>query len=394
MDPFEGATAASSTEAVVNEAFNSPSSGNTGGDTIRAGSEIAPTEIPVKEVTSPPSSSNQDNFDSEKRDEDIKPLEFSDEKNIRPEDKKNPRGKTFKAGEVPHDYTEKTQGTPLKRDYSKFKAEDVEVLKKFPNDIFNVVAPRLEKLAQQEKEFEAKQKEFDDLKTNSTSTTFDHPEGYTLAPEYQELTSTYARAEFEDGFLRTQLNLCRQGKPWKAITGWGGEGNKVPIYSEEYNSKTPFQKQQDETQLMLAINKVDSAKQSVQQQATQLQTNYKQQYQQISNDVQTRFDNYIKTLPEDVRPSTEQINNVLKMTHPSLRNLPTSLAAAKAIALADLAMKKLKDYEAKVNTNAKLKLDQRKADPRPASIGNGKKSSDMIDFAETAKEFGSRYPID
>ena len=288
-----------------------------------------------------------------------------------------PKGQTFRADTGPQ---------VKKRDYSIFKPEDVDYLRRLPNDQFDRVADRVKSFYTLEKQLEEAQSKAQELeKATKPLVAYDHPEAYTLSDEYKSLTGNYSKADFEYNHLQRQLGLARLGKSWKAITGWRGN---EPVYSEAYSAANqqgkinPNQLANDETAIMTALNRADSVKQQIQQQASQLQTQFGNTYKGACDSTNQAMTKFIASLPEDVRPKNELVEKVLAQSHPALRHLPTTQVAAQAIVIVDQVLKKLADYEKKVNVTAKIKQDEKKAGPKATRVGATKSSEDLIDFDE------------
>lgn len=66
-----------------------------------------------------------------------------------------------------------------------------------------------------------------DLKKNKESTYYQHPEAYTLHPDYRSALADISAAEQEGQYWLSQLELCKLGKPIRGLTGRDKNGNLV-----------------------------------------------------------------------------------------------------------------------------------------------------------------------
>ena len=106
---------------------------------------------------------------------------------------------------------------PTARDYTGFSPEEVAVLKQMSNQAFYFTLNKIK----QSQELEAK------LKTAENSTYYQHPEGYTLDPQYQELKSNVFKADSEAKAWYNALMKIKAGESWTAPTAWGENGELV-----------------------------------------------------------------------------------------------------------------------------------------------------------------------
>ena len=151
------------------------------------------------------------------------------------------------------------------RDYTGFSEQEAKLLKGMSNESFDYFSGLLKqnKVGQNNA---PKQPDF----------IYQHPEGYTLHPEYRSLQNEAARATKEARAWEEQLIACKEGKGWKPLVGVDGNGNFV--YGQE---KAPTL--QDEEQIRLAMNKCLGVRQSS---VERLQSIPQQFQQAVQNDLQ------------------------------------------------------------------------------------------------------------
>lgn len=113
--------------------------------------------------------------------------------------------------------------TPQARDYSKFPAELRDFAAKLPNAFFARAEKELVPLIEKAKQFDAVAKERDELKVQlGTRPSFahEHPEGYTLDPQYRQIADLAERCEFEEAHWKEQLIRIENGQAYQNLLGY------------------------------------------------------------------------------------------------------------------------------------------------------------------------------
>lgn len=159
------------------------------------------------------------------------------------------------------------------RDYSGYSDEEVKVLKSMSNDAFNYVAPILKS-----------RKELERLKD---ATYLQHPESYTLHPEYREKQQLVFQAKREAAAWQEILVQIRKGEDWTPIVGVDEHGEF--IYGEKRKPTVA-----DEEQVRLARDKCVRVEEAVNQQLRTMPQQFQQQVTQDNQMIQAerarRFD--------------------------------------------------------------------------------------------------------
>jgi len=164
--------------------------------------------------------------------------------------------------------------TPEKitRDYSSYSPEQAAHLKQMSNEAYQFTT----KLIQENK----------DLAKLKDSNYLQHPQAYVLSPEFQELSSKAQLAQSEGSYWQQQLQLIKEGNPWKPIRGYDKDGNAV---FDAERQPTP----QDEEQVRLWMNHCINVSQqigsAIQQFPSRYQNAIQNDTQLIQQEMQRRF---------------------------------------------------------------------------------------------------------
>lgn len=167
-----------------------------------------------------------------------------------------------------------TERQKVSRDYSGFTDEEVRTLKSMSNEAFNHVAPILK----QKKEFEA----------SKDAMFFQHPDSYTLHPEYQRVKERASYAKSEANAWQDQLIKIREGDDWTPLLGVNKQTGEF-VYGDPRPGTM-----QDEEMVRLAMSKCLQAEQeaqaAVQQIPQQFQSVVQQDLKNIQAERSRRFD--------------------------------------------------------------------------------------------------------
>lgn len=164
-----------------------------------------------------------------------------------------------------------TAGT---RDYTGFTEEETRILKSMSNEAFNHVAPLLKN-----------RKELERLKD---ATYLQHPDSYTLHPQYKQAQQQVYAARSEADAWQQQLIKIRSGEKWTPLVGVDPQTGKY-IYGPEREPTV-----QDEEQVRLSMNRClqygEQAQHQLQQMPQQFQHIVQQDLLNIQQERARRFD--------------------------------------------------------------------------------------------------------
>lgn len=117
------------------------------------------------------------------------------------------------------------------RDYSGFSAQEQEALKQMSNPAFDFAS----KLIKDNKE----------LSKSKDSFVLQHPDAYTLTPEYKTSVDKIERSKIEANYYLQCLKLMDEGKSFRPAVGWNDKGellvgNEIPPTLEEQEKARSF----------------------------------------------------------------------------------------------------------------------------------------------------------
>ena len=130
-------------------------------------------------------------------------------------------------GELEEDreVVEEPQTKPESRNYEEFDEAERPLLKQMSNAAF-------EKYSKNRKEMVEAKQQLEELRTKTPDSKLpenfhEHPEAYTLSPEYREAANNYGKAQTEYAHWKKQLINVRNGEPWQGIDGYNADGQMV-----------------------------------------------------------------------------------------------------------------------------------------------------------------------
>jgi len=182
--------------------------------------------------------------------------------------------------EVVEDPQTKTEA----RNYDDFDESERSLLKQMSNAAF-------EKYSKNRKEMVEAKQQLEELRgkapeSKSPENLHEHPEAYTLSPEYREAANNYTKAQTEYGHWKQQLINVRNGEPWRGIDGYNETGQLV-AGKQEYKAT-----QSSEIDIESALQEAKNFMNQFSQQASHIQDNYSQIYnsaQSMLSDEQKKY---------------------------------------------------------------------------------------------------------
>lgn len=275
--------------------------------------------------------------------------------------------------------TEVVSAEPKGRDYSGFSVEEQAVLKKMSNNSFQFAT----KLMQENKE----------LKNRGEGQYYQHQQGYTLDPAYQQVQTDGWYADQESKYWESQLYAMQEGNEWTPLVGYNDDGT---FKLGDKRQPTP----RDIEQVRRAMNDCMSAKQRF---AGQAQAYVQQHSQRIQQDTQVINQEQAKRFAWVADPkqleSTIDVPGVGEKTIGSLKQefqnlFPTYHRGHVAVDVASNLFAALQIYGARIreleasNKVSEIKREEvmrgePKSDTKPQSKGktvHGINSFDMDDF--------------
>lgn len=270
--------------------------------------------------------------------------------------------------------TEEQQQQPKsKRNYERFdelSEDELKQVKDLHTGAFKRVEPILLKLNQDRKEWKAAQAkvtELEEYQGGSVPQSFyQHPDAYQLSPKYQQLSSRYQTIDFETNYYKQQAVALERGESVKLIEGYDSKTGD-PIYSDELEGP------EARAELQGVFTNLAVAKRETGDQLTSLRDSYGKNYKEATQLVEHIGQELMSRLPEQSRPSTEDINSIKRDLLPeSFQDHPLANMLAGAVKVIGLVSGQAAQLKKQLDEQQKLRNDETLAGVKPGKV---KKSS-------------------
>jgi hypothetical protein len=165
---------------------------------------------------------------------------------------------------------EQPQTKAESRNYEDFDEAERPLLKQMSNAAF-------EKYSKNRNEMVEAKQQLEELRTKTPDSKLpdnfhEHPEAYTLSPEYREAANNYGKAQTEYAHWKKQLINVRNGESWQSIDGYNTDGQMVA-------GKQAFKAtQSSEIDIESALQEAKNFMNQFGQQASHIQDNYSKIY--------------------------------------------------------------------------------------------------------------------
>lgn len=246
------------------------------------------------------------------------------------------------------------------RDYTGFSDQEQYYLKNMSKEAFEYVAP----LIKRKKEFES----------GSNTQYFQHPEAYTLHPDYKRATSEMQYAQTEARAWNDQLMKIKAGEEWTPLTGVDPKTGAF-VYGQ---ARKPTL--QDEEMVRMSMNKcfgvAQQADSALRQMPSQFQNVVKQDQQVIQAERAKRFDwvanpellKHELEIPNLGKKSVESIrNDFIGLFPPYLRNSSGVEVAADLWVMAQIQSIRLNSAEAGKAVAETIKDEVKRVEPNSST---------------------------
>ena len=170
---------------------------------------------------------------------------------------------------------EQPQTKAESRNYEDFDESERPLLKQMSNAAF-------EKYSKNRNEMVEAKQQLEELRTKTPDSKLpesfhEHPEAYTLSPEYREAANNYSKAQTEYAHWKQQLINVRNGEPWQGIDGYNADGQMVA-------GKQAFKAtQSSEIDIESALQEAKNFMNQFGQQASHIQDNYSKIYSEAAS---------------------------------------------------------------------------------------------------------------
>lgn len=249
------------------------------------------------------------------------------------------------------------------RDYSGYTVEEQAVLKQMSKPAFEFTTKKL--------------KELKELKEQKPESYLQHPEAFTLSPEYREVSSKVQLADFEATHWKQQLLNIRNGKPWRGLQGIDDKGQ--PVYSGPFKATD-----ESEIEVNNALQFVIGETQNLRGKLGEMQTGFKSRIDNDTNlikaEMTKRFEWVAKpellkeklSIPEVGDVSIEDIRKQFTDLFPRYyHNSPPLETASNMFVALQIYGSRIRELEAELGKEKKLKGDIKTAEPNIEGGNNG-----------------------
>lgn len=279
------------------------------------------------------------------------------------EDNEDTQGEAKESAAASPKEGDNTSGSPKsnKRDYSPFDPDEVKALKKLPNREFSLVAPLLAK-------YKTERTELVDLRTKNTEllgqlagkgipqSWYEHPQAYTLTPEYGQIASTYNRLSTEQAHYQQQLELAAAGEEWTYITGYQKDG--TPLYSSPIAGGPKAQ-----GALMGILSQAGSKMEHLNGRAQSIREGFNHRHQSDIQGLHNAIDQEIAKLNPELKPKDEAVKEVHSKLPPTFKGHPMAINVAKLVSVVVNQAQMLDKLQKAQGIKAAAKVDRKLAGP-------------------------------
>lgn len=268
---------------------------------------------------------------------------------------------------------EKTQEEDkrVKRDYANLDPEDAKILHLVPNKAYDLLRVRLPKLYEAARKVDELQKQIiekDGLLTGKQipQSWHEHPQAFTLSPEYREISKTFNTATYERDFWQQQLINIKSGRPWQVLESYDRNGN--PVLGQP---KDPSP--QDEVAIMGAYQDAERIINDLGTKAQALQSKFKSSYDDASGFIKQVSDKQFNMLLPELQPKKEHLDTFIKAMPQVYANHPITDLASKLYSVVINQALMLKASRENATKSGAIKQDAKRGGNNPkTSISTGK----------------------
>lgn len=250
-----------------------------------------------------------------------------------------------------------------KRDYAGFNANQVKILKRLDNNRFQAISTEwraLQSAANKAVELATQLEEQKKIAAGKgiPQTWYEHPEAYSLTPEFRQLSTQYAQYDAVEAHYTEQIAAIQDGKPWTAIVGVNPQTGELQ-YSPE---------QQPTPQAMANVNRAliqaTTAKGQLQAKVDNLASNFANTHKQAASQIKNEIQGYLDKLHPEVKPVDKDVEMVTNMLPAMYKNHPLAWGFSQLVAMSFAQGRFLKKLLSEKEQAAKVAADTKLAGPR------------------------------
>ena len=281
--------------------------------------------------------------------------------------------------------------TPATRDYSQFTAEDVAILKRMPNHVFDAVKGRFAAIKQVEAEKTELANRVKQLESGALPDSYlQHPNAYQLLPQYNEASTLISEADAEINAYNNAVIAIEQGRPYHKPVGWKDGELQFELVEPPTDAQgNPLQDVQAKHNFMRMMHRVEVQRDAASRNLQALRQQHAQNHSRMIGEFKA---NQAQLFPVFEKPEyAEQIKQVTQ-------NLPSYLRAdsnvagfvARGFMLVNALQAEVAKLRAAQQTATTLAADRRAAGPSAATLSSAQggakidksKMLDMADFGD------------
>ncbi len=299
---------------------------------------------------------------------------------------------TAKPTETIEGESEADKQARLARDYSGYKPEDAELLKKLPNGVYAHVTKQMKLRYALEKELGLVRGEMVEFKKNPNRVPdnwYEHERAVELTPEYQELAGQYDHAEQHAKHWHTALIAIKNKQNF-----WGLNWNPVTKQYETTGPHAPSP--ENEVAVTQQLHQSQSSLAALNAKADELAKNFKQQHSTITSYYESpETTAMFNRLRPELKPVDDEVKLFTDVVHSSHRGHPLAKLGGQMFSVLLRQARHIKKLEGEKTTANLNKKDQTRSGPsnKTGTGGGGtsasKSNSKEIDFDDVMEEMTS-----
>lgn len=290
---------------------------------------------------------------------------------------------TSEDGETTEEPTEeelKLHGN-TKRDYTGFNANQVKILKKLDNSRFQAISTEWRALQSAAGKAVNLAQELEQQKKIAAgngipSSWYDHPEAYTLAPEFRQISQQYNQFAALEDHWQQQLAAVHDGKEWMGVTGINPQTGELVYTPPQPASPAAI------AYLTKALNQAITGRTNLEARSQVLQQTFQQTHKQAAEGIKKEVDDIFSKIHPDIKPQ-EKDEEIVKQALPKIyRDHPLTYGYVKLGALILAQGRRLNQLYSEKQNVAKIEADKKlagarsnkpKVDPAASNKNGGKK---------------------
>ncbi len=273
--------------------------------------------------------------------------------------------------------------TATERDYSMFRPEDAEILKKSRNEVYEFAKIRLPEIYKRENEANEKLKQVEGKVLPESY--YQHPESYVLSADYKAAQTDVQYAAFEEAHWRKQLVSLKGGETkLKMLTGFN---DSKPVYEDVEIS--PEQIADTEIRLAENLSAAAAAKQSAYRAAREIQQSFQSTFKNTVDVLKQSESKYYPFYEKPTESQKKIMSEIESMIPTQFRSNPLSSYLVKAGTLNVELINRLNEATREIAQLKSGKSDPIKKGPNGSEItssGGSSNGAKMLDFKMFGEE--------